>query len=516
MSSSEIAIEVRDLTKRFGDFVANDHISIQIRNGEVHGLLGENGAGKTTMMNMLSGILQPTSGEILVHGKPVHLASAKDATELGIGMVHQHFMLVENFTVLENIMLGVEETKGVGILNRHDAKAKVVALSKQYGLDVDPDAKVADISVGMQQRAEILKVLYRNADILIFDEPTAVLTPQEIKELLDIFRRLASEGKAVILISHKLNELQAVADITTIIRRGKVIDTVDTKTTSTEKLAELMVGRHVTFQRERVPMPVGPEILKIEDLQVIDKQKVTRVHDFDLTIHGGEIVGLAGIDGNGQSELVRAITGLMPTAGGHVIIGGQDRTGATPRQVIQSGVGHIPEDRQRYGLILPMSLVDNMSLQVYTLAPYSHHGVLNPKAMITNTEQLLEQYDVRHSTIEEPAGSLSGGNQQKLIIARELSREPQLLIAVNPTRGLDVGAIEFIHSQLLAARAAGHAILLISYELDEIRQLADRVAVIHSGTIVGQAKTSALSENEIGLLMAGETVPEKEEMLNAH
>jgi simple sugar transport system ATP-binding protein len=516
MALTDIAIEVRGLTKRFGDFVANDHISMQIKSGTVHGLLGENGAGKTTMMNMLSGILQPTSGEILVHGQSVHLASAKDATQLGIGMVHQHFMLVENFTVLENIMLGVEETKGPGVLNRHDARDKIMALSKRYGLSIDPDAQVADISVGMQQRVEILKVLYRNADILIFDEPTAVLTPQEIKELLAIFRRLANEGKAVVLISHKLKELQAVADVTTIIRRGKVIDTVDTKATSTEKLAELMVGRHVTFQRERVPMPAGPEILKITDLRVVDKQKVTRVHDFDLTIHGGEIVGLAGIDGNGQSELVRAITGLMPTAGGQVTIAGQDRTGATPRQITRSGVGHIPEDRQRYGLILPMSLVDNMSLQVYTLAPYSHHGVLNPKAMIANTENLLSEYDVRHSNIEEPAGSLSGGNQQKLIIARELSREPQLLIAVNPTRGLDVGAIEFIHQQLLAARAAGHAILLISYELDEIRQLADRVAVIHDGTIVGQAETNALSESEIGLLMAGETVSGKEEMLNAH
>lgn len=515
-TKSTYAIEMKSLSKSFGDFVANDQISMQIKSGEIHGLLGENGAGKTTLMNMLSGILQPTSGQILVHGQEVHLNSAKDATNLGIGMVHQHFMLVQNFTVLENIMLGVETTSHLGILNRREAKAKIIDLSQKYGLKIDLNAKIEDVSVGMQQRVEIMKVLYRDADILIFDEPTAVLTPQEIAELLDTLSLLASEGKAIILISHKLKELKAVAQKTTIIRRGKVIGTVDMTDTSPQKLAEMMVGRKVSFQRERKTVDLGPEVLKITNLKVLDEQKVTKVHDFNLTLRGGEIVGLAGIDGNGQSELVKALTGLKPVANGQVLINDHDLTGASPRKITRSGVGHIPEDRQRFGLILQMNLVENASLQVYSQPPYSHGLFLEQKAMLQMTQKILTDYDVRYSELGESVGSLSGGNQQKLIVARELSREPSLLIAVNPTRGLDVGAVEFIHKQILKARENGQAVLLISYELEEVQQLSDRIAVIHNGTIVGQAKNEDLTESEIGLLMAGEKLKNKEELVHAH
>ncbi|WP_125702737.1 ABC transporter ATP-binding protein [Lacticaseibacillus daqingensis] len=506
---AEPAIKVTGLTKRFGDFVANDHLDLTINFGEVHALLGENGAGKTTMMNMLSGILIPTSGTIEVRGKAAHLQSAKDATALGIGMVHQHFMLVENFSVIDNIILGAEPTKG-GKIDRTKAKKDIMALSEKYRLRIEPDAKIEDISVGMQQRVEILKVLYRQADILIFDEPTAVLTPQEIDELLDIMRQLASEGKAVVLISHKLAELRQVADVITIIRRGKKIDTVPAST-STAELADKMVGRHVNFARERVPMPEGAPVLEVKDLVVEDKDKVAHVRDLSLMLRGGEILGLAGIDGNGQSEFVKAITGLLPVTAGQILIGGKDLTHATPREVTEASVGHIPEDRQRFGLVMPMDLVENMSLQTYYKPPLSHHGVMDTKVMVQTTEQLLDDYDVRHANLQQKAGDLSGGNQQKLIIARELSRDPQLVIAMNPTRGLDVGAIEFIHAQLLKARAAGHAVLLISFELDEVRQLSDRIAVIHNGHIVGESATSDLTEQQIGLMMTGETLEHAKE-----
>lgn len=509
--NEKIAIEIENLTKQFGNFIANDHISMQIKSGEIHGLLGENGAGKTTLMNMLSGILEPTSGQIYVKGKKVSFHSAKDASDLGIGMVHQHFMLVQNFTVLENIILGIEKTKKAGILDLKGAREKVVKLSEQYGLKISPDAKVEDISVGMQQRVEIIKVLYRDANVLIFDEPTAVLTPQEIEELLEILRKLAEEGKAIILISHKLKELKAVANRTTIIRRGKVIETVDMSSTEPEKLAELMVGRKVNFKRKRANVSIGAEILKIKNFKVVDDHKITKVHDFNLSIHGGEIVGLAGIDGNGQTELVKALTGLMPTSDGEVEVNGKVITGFSSKKVIRSGVGHIPEDRQKFGLVLSMSLVENVNLMVYDTFPYSKGFFINKNSMEKMAKDILNKYDIRYSDIYEKAGSLSGGNQQKLIVARELSRDPSLLIAFNPTRGLDVGAIEFIHSQILSAREAGHAILLISYELDELQQLSDRIAVIHDGTIVGQSKTEDLSERDIGLMMAGE-----EELVNAN
>ena len=511
-----LAIEVKNLTKQFGNFIANDQISMDVHNGEILGLLGENGAGKTTLMNMLSGILQPTSGKIFVKGKEVHLHSAKDATDLGIGMVHQHFMLVQNFTVLENIMLGIEQTSGLGVLNRKEARKKIIQLSELYNLKLDLDSKIEDISVGMQQRVEIIKVLYRNADILIFDEPTAVLTPQEINELLDVLKRLAKEGKAIILISHKLNELKAVADRTTIIRRGKVIETVKMSNTSAQTLAELMVGRKVNFQRERKIVPLGKQTLKINQLKVINEQKISKIHDFNLTIHGGEIVGLAGIDGNGQSELVKALTGLIPVESGSIMVNDENLTNKSPRAVNRSGVGHIPEDRQKFGLILPMNLIENSSLMVYDVSPYSHGIFLNQKEMNKMTIDILTEYDVRYNKLSDEVSSLSGGNQQKLIIARELSRNPSLLIAFNPTRGLDVGAIEFIHSQILKEREKGCAILLISYELDELQQLSDRLAVIHDGTIVGEAKTEDLTENEIGLLMAGEHLTKKEELLRAN
>lgn len=503
------AIQLTQLTKIFGTFVANDHIDMTIRYGEVHALLGENGAGKTTLMNMLSGIYQPTSGAIEVGGKPVKLNSAKDATRLGIGMVHQHFMLVQNFTVLENIILGDEPLRH-GQLNRKQAHERIVALSEQYGLQVDPDARVDEISVGMQQRVEILKVLYRDADILIFDEPTAVLTPQEVAELLAIFQRLADEDKAVILISHKLQELKAVAAVTTVIRRGKVVATVEMANTTTVELAELMVGRPIDLTQHHETMPEGPVLLALDHVTVLDHNKRPRVNDVSLELRGGEIVGLAGIDGNGQSELVRAITGLSPVASGQIHINGNDMTNASVRQIIHEGVGHIPEDRQKDGLILPMTLIDNMHLQTYHLAPFANHGYLNQKAMIDDSEKLVEQFDIRTTSVWQHAGELSGGNQQKLIIARELSRNPGVLIAVNPTRGLDVGAIEFVHRQIMAARSAGHAVLLISYELDEIRQLSDRIAVIHQGQLVGGARVDEVTVQEIGLMMAGERIADKE------
>lgn len=508
------AIEVRHLVKAFGTFKANDDVSIAFHNGQVHALLGENGAGKSTLMNMLSGILKPTSGEILIKGQPVTLHSAKDAASRGVGMVHQHFMLVEAFTVLENIILGSEPTQG-GRLNLKAARAKVESILAQYNLEIDLDARVEDISVGMQQRVEIVKVLYRDADVVIFDEPTAVLTPQEIDDLLDIMKQLANEGKAVILITHKLKEIRAVAEVTTIIRRGHVIDTVKTAEESAEDLATMMVGRPVDFDLDKSAFNAGDPILQVEHLDVLDKAKVKRVSDFNLTVHAGEIVGLAGIDGNGQSELVKALTGLMPVDSGRITIGGKETTHATPRQITETGVGHIPEDRQRFGLILPLSVVDNMGLMTYYKAPLAHRGLRNPRAAVEETQRLAEKFDVRTSSIQNSAGSLSGGNQQKLIIAREMNRDPQLLIAMNPTRGLDVGAIEFIHRQILDAREEGHAVLLISYELEEVKQLADRIAVIHAGHLVATENAADLSESEIGLLMAGEEIDTKEATPNA-
>jgi simple sugar transport system ATP-binding protein len=508
------AIEIHHLVKAFGTFKANDDISINFYGGQVHALLGENGAGKSTLMNMLSGILRPTSGQIKVHGKEVNLHSAKDATALGIGMVHQHFMLVDAFTVLENIILGDEPTNA-GRLNFKKARAKVEEILSRYDLDVDLDARVEDISVGMQQRVEIVKVLYRNADVLIFDEPTAVLTPQEITDLLEIMRKLASEGKAVLLITHKLEEIRAVAEITTIIRRGRVIDTVKTAECSAEDLATMMVGRPVDFDLDKADFKPGRTVLNVEHLDVIDHLKVKRVSDFNLQIRAGEVLGLAGIDGNGQSELVKALTGLMPVASGKVTIDGKDTTHSTPRQIVRDGVGHIPEDRQRFGLILPMTVIDNMSLMTYTEKPLANHGIRNEKEAVKLTQELAEKFDVRTSSIYNTAGSLSGGNQQKLIIAREMSRDPELMIAVNPTRGLDVGAIEFIHQQILNARETGHAVLLISYELDEIKQLADRIAVIHAGKLVATEDAADLSESDIGLLMVGDKKSGKETATNA-
>lgn len=502
------AIEIHHLVKAFGTFKANDDISITFRNGEVHALLGENGAGKSTLMNMLSGILRPTSGQILVKGKEVDLHSAKDASELGIGMVHQHFMLVGAFTVLENIILGSEPTNA-GRLNFKTARKRVEDILSRYDLDVDLDARVDDISVGIQQRVEIVKVLFRNADVLIFDEPTAVLTPQEIDDLLAIMRQLAEEGKAVILITHKLEEIRAVADITTIIRRGRVIDTVKTAEKTAEELATLMVGRPVDFDLPKSDLAEGAPILTVEHLDVTDKNKVKRVADLNLTVHAGEIVGLAGIDGNGQSELVKALTGLLPVHAGTITIAGKNTTHATPRQIVRDGVGHIPEDRQKFGLVMPMTVIENMGLMTYTEEPLSKHGILNEGAAVKMTEELTKKFDVRTSSIHNTAGSLSGGNQQKLIIAREMSRDPQLMIAMNPTRGLDVGAIEFIHQQILNAREAGHAVLLISYELDEIKQLADTIAVIHAGHLVATREAGDLTTSQIGLLMAGEQLNEE-------
>ncbi|HCS93185.1 MAG TPA: ABC transporter ATP-binding protein [Bavariicoccus seileri] len=498
-----------DITKEFGNFKANDGINLSIRKGEVHALLGENGAGKSTLMNILSGLLEPTSGEIKINGETVKITSPNVANQLGIGMVHQHFMLVGKFTVTENIMLG-KEISHSGYINIKKAQKKVQELSDHYKLSVNPNALVRDISVGMEQRVEILKTLYRGADILIFDEPTAVLTPQEIDELIQIMRQLTLEGKSIILITHKLDEIKQVADRCTVIRRGKSIDTVDVDKVSTQNLADMMVGRQVQFKTVKEPSNPKEVVLDIEHLTVKDSRNVTVVDDLDLSIRGGEIIGLAGIDGNGQSELIQAITGLRSVTTGSIKIKDIDITNQSPRFITESGVGHIPEDRQKYGLILQLPLDKNMVLESYYKAPFSKHGILNDQAITEYAKRLIDEFDVRTTSEKSIAGSLSGGNQQKAIIAREVDKNPDLLIAAQPTRGLDVGAIEYIHKRLIEQRDQGKAVLLMSFELDEIFNLSDKIAVMYDGKIVKVLNASETDESEIGLLMVGSSKEDKE------
>lgn len=505
LTEENFVIEMRDITKSFGTFKANDQVNLQVRKGEIHALLGENGAGKSTLMNVLSGLLEPTSGDILMNGEAVEITSPTKANQLGIGMVHQHFMLVDAFTVTENIILGNEPNRA-GFIDRQTARKEILRVSEQYGLSVDPDAYIRDISVGMQQRVEILKTLYRGADILIFDEPTAVLTPQEIDELIVIMQGLVREGKSIILITHKLDEIKAVANRCTVIRRGKGIGTVDVKDVSSQQLADMMVGRSVSFKTDKKLANPQEVVLSIQNLVVNENRGVKAVKDLSLEVRAGEIVGIAGIDGNGQSELIQALTGLRKVESGNIFLGDENITNLRPRKITEAGVGHVPEDRHKYGLVLDMTLAENLALQTYYQAPYSNVGILNYTEINDHAVDLINEFDVRTVNEIVPAKALSGGNQQKAIIAREIDRDPELLIVANPTRGLDVGAIEFIHKRLIEQRDRFKAVLLISFELEEILNVSDRIAVIHDGHIVGVVDPKETSEQELGLLMAGSSL----------
>lgn len=498
----DYVIEMLDIRKEFPGIVANDNINLQVKKGEIHALLGENGAGKSTLMNVLFGIYQPEKGKIRVNNQDVNITSPNIANELGIGMVHQHFMLVDTFTVTENIVLGSEPKKGLKV-NIQDAEKEVQAISDQYGLRVDPKALVRDISVGMQQRVEILKMLYRQAEILILDEPTAVLTPQEIEELMEIMKSLVNEGKSIILITHKLNEIMQVADRCTVIRRGKGIGTVDINETTTDQLASMMVGRDVSFKTEKIKANPKDLVLDIQDLVVKDQRNVDMVRQLNLNVRQGEIVGIAGVDGNGQSELIEAITGLRKVENGDILLNNESIKNLKPRSIYEKGLSHIPQDRHKYGLVLDFPVAENMVLQSYYKKPFSSKWSLNFKEIYRYAKKLIEEYDVRTPNETTLARSLSGGNQQKAIIGREIDRSPDLLIAAQPTRGLDVGAIEFIHKKLIEERDNGKAVLLVSFELDEIFNLSDRITVIYEGKIVAEVKPDETNHDELGLLMAG-------------
>lgn len=503
-TESEYIIEMLHITKEFPGIIANDDITLQLRRGEIHALLGENGAGKSTLMSVLFGLYQPEAGEIRKNGQTVTINSPNDATALHIGMVHQHFQLVEVFTVLDNIILGAEDTK-LGFLQKKEARKRVEALEEQYGLHVDLDAKIEDITVGMQQRVEILKMLYRDNEILIFDEPTAVLTPQEIEELMHTMRNLTREGKSILFISHKLNEIMEVSDRVTVLRKGKYVGTIDTKATSKEELSRMMVGRPVQLVVEKGPAQPKEPILTLENFSVPSHlHKGDAVKDVSFTVHAGEIVCVAGIDGNGQTEFVQALTGLERSSGGTITLCGQDVTHASIRSRSQTGMSHIPEDRHKHGLVLDYTLEQNLVLQKYYEPRFQNHGFIRFDEVRAYAEQLIEQYDVRSGqgpvTI---ARSMSGGNQQKAIVAREIDRDLPLIVAVQPTRGLDVGAIEYIHGQLVAQRDAGKAVLLVSLELDEVMNLSDRILVMYEGEIVGELDPKTTTVEELGLYMAG-------------
>lgn len=513
MTQENNVIEMRNITKEFGTFKANDSINLTVRKGEIHALLGENGAGKSTLMNILSGLLEPTSGDIYMNGSKVSINSPTTANRLGIGMVHQHFMLIDAFTVTENIILGSEPTT-VGVLNQKKAVSEIERVSKQYGLSVNPHAYIRDISVGAQQRVEILKTLYRGADILIFDEPTAVLTPQEIDELMEIMRGLVNEGKSIILITHKLDEIKKVADRCTVIRRGKSIDTVTVKDVSSQQLADMMVGRSVSFKTDKKPANPKEVVLSIKDLVVKESRGLEAVKHLSLDVRAGEVVGIAGIDGNGQTELIQALTGLRKVESGSVELNGDPITNMKPRKITESGVGHVPEDRHKYGLVLEMTLAENIALQTYYKEPLSNKGILSYGEINEYARRLIEEYDVRTVNELVPAKALSGGNQQKAIIAREIDRDPDLLIVSQPTRGLDVGAIEYIHKRLIEQRDKDKAVLVVSFELDEILNVSDRIAVIHGGEIVGIVDPKETTENELGLLMAGYSLEQARAELN--
>ena len=502
---SEYAIEMLNITKRFPGIIANDNITLQLKKGEIHALLGENGAGKSTLMSILFGLYQPEEGEIRKDGQKVEIKNPNDANALGIGMVHQHFKLVECFSVLDNIILGVEPTRH-GLLKKDNARKKVMELSEKYHLQVDPDALVENITVGMQQRTEILKMLYRDNEILIFDEPTAVLTVQEIAELMKIMKGLAAEGKSILFITHKLNEIMQVADRCTILRKGKYIDTVDIKDTTPEKLSAMMVGRNISFKVEKTPAKPGKVVLDVKGMTVAgENHKKDAVKDVTFQVREGEIVCIAGIDGNGQSELVYGLSGLSDLKSGTIHMNGEDITKSSVRQRSVLGESHIPEDRHKHGLVLDYSLENNMVLQTYFKPRFTNKfGFLKKKEIRDYAESLIEQYDVRSS--QGPitqARTMSGGNQQKAIVAREIDKDPSFLIAVQPTRGVDVGAIELIHKQIVEERDKGKAVLLVSLELDEVMDVSDRILVMYEGEIVGEFKPEEVTVEELGLYMTG-------------
>jgi ABC-type uncharacterized transport system ATPase subunit len=497
-----VKLELEGITKRFGTLVANDGISLTVESGEIHCLLGENGAGKSTLMNVLFGLLRPDSGEIRVDGKVVHFADPGDAIAEGIGMVHQHFMLVPVFSVAENVVLGFEPTRALGFLDRKAARNEIRKLSAEFGLEVDPDAIVENLPVGLQQRVEILKALLRDVSLLILDEPTAVLTPQEIEGLFTIMQSLAASGRSILFITHKLKEVLAVADRITVVRQGRVIGTTTPAETDEEGLATMMVGRNVDLVVHKADADPGEVVLELNDLTLADDRGVTTVDHVDLTVRAGEVVALAGVQGNGQTELAEALLSLSPVRSGSIHLDGKDITGVTPRTALRAGIAYIPEDRQLEGLVLSMSIADNLVLDLHNLAPYARYGARNLTVVHDSGERKLKEFDIRATSVDTPVGTLSGGNQQKVVAARELSRPVRLLVAAQPTRGLDVGSIEYVHRRIIEERDRGCAVLLISSELDEILALADRVAVMFRGAIVGIVPPSAGRER-IGLMMAG-------------
>ncbi len=503
-SGAPYVIEMRNITKEFPGIRANDNITLQLKRGEIHALLGENGAGKSTLMSILFGLYQPDQGEIYRNGEKVQINDPNDATALGIGMVHQHFKLVECFSALDNIILGAEDTR-FGFIQKKTARDKVINLSETYGLHIDPDALIEDMTVGMQQRVEILKMLYRNNEVLIFDEPTAVLTPQEIDELMHIMRGLAKEGKSILFITHKLNEIMAVADRCSVLRKGKYIGTVDIADTNKQELSDMMVGRSVQLVVDKCDATPGDVVLSVRDFTIKSKtHKKAAVRNVSFDVHAGEIVCIAGIDGNGQTELVYGLTGMEPATTGKVSLNGNDITKATVRQRSDAGMAHIPEDRHKHGLVLDYSLEENMVLQRYLEDQFQQHGFIRFDEVRTYAESLIEKFDVRSGQgAATTVRSMSGGNQQKAIVAREMSREHDLLVAVQPTRGLDVGAIEFIHKEIVKERDAGNAILLVSFELEEVMNLSDRILVMYEGEIVGEFDPKTVDIQTLGLYMAG-------------
>ena len=502
MTNNDLALEAKGITKRFPGVLANDHVDFDLRKGEIHALLGENGAGKTTLMNIIYGLYAQDEGQVFLAGKQVDIHDSNNAIAHGIGMVHQHFMLIPVFTVAENIMLGAETVRGLK-LDRRGVAARVRELSHQYGLDVDPTSYVSDLPVGVQQRVEIIKALYRQAEILILDEPTAVLTPQEADDLFNIMRELAEQGTSIVFITHKLKEVLVVADRITVMRAGHVVGTVVPQETDEPQLAAMMVGREVILKVEKGPASPGEKVLTVERLHTFDDRDVEVVRGVSFSVRAGEVLGVAGVQGNGQTELVESLTGLRPAHSGQVVIGKQDMANKSPRPIIETGVGHIPEDRQRSGLVMSYPITDNLVLCTYYRPPFAHHGMLDHQAIDENGRRLVREFDVRTPSLYIPASKLSGGNQQKVIVAREFSRPIKLLIASQPTRGLDVGSIEYIHKEIVRMRDAGCAVLLVSAELDEIMALSDRIAVMYEGRIMDILPADQATKEQLGLLMAG-------------